>query len=72
VRNGHYLPVFSRELTERRQTMTAVRLSSESVKSASECNTKVFWGSGVILKEAPVYRPEDSPVRAFGRAKLVS
>ena len=34
--------------------MTAVRLSSESVKSASECNSKVIWWRGVISEEAPV------------------
>lgn len=48
--------------------MTAVRLSSESVKSASECNSNVFWGFGVLSEEAPVQWPEGLPVRggAFG------
>jgi integrase/recombinase XerD len=34
--------------------MTAVRLSSESVRSASECNSNVFWASGVISEGASV------------------
>ena len=38
--------------------MTAVRLSSESVKSASECNSNAFWWPGVISEEAPVQWPE--------------
>jgi hypothetical protein len=72
VKNGHYLLVFSRELTERRQTMTAVRLSSESVKSASECNRNVFWRFGFISEEAPVQLPEGFSCRVGAIGDVLS
>ena len=52
--------------------MTAVRLSSESVKSASECNSNVFWASGVISEGVPVQWSEGFSCRVGVIGDVVS